>query len=1049
MPACPSCGEDNPDRAKFCLACGSALAAPLTHESRKTVSVLFCDLVDSTKLGERMDPESLRALMSTYFDQMRAIIDRHGGTVEKFIGDAVMAVFGIPTVHEDDALRAVRAAAEMRDAVGVLNDDLLERWGVELVTRTGVNTGPVVAGDAAEGQTLVTGDAVNVAARLEQAAGDGEVVIGDITQRLTRAAITAEPVEPLTLKGKSEPVPAFRLLGVRRNTAGTSRRLDAPMIGRAAQLGALVDALRDVERARVCRMVTVLGDAGIGKSRLAEELIRRAGDAWAQLRGRCLPYGEGITFWPVAQAIRQAAGLAEDGSVEEAEAKLSEIAGEQTSAQISKVLGLREADVPAAELFGAVRHFLEALGRRDPVILVFDDLHWAQPTLLELIDHLARWTTDARVLLVCIARPEFAHAHPRWGQDIRDAHTFTVEPLGPEDSRVLIDGLLGSTGLPETARARISEAADGNPLFVEELLAMLVEDGTLEQEGDHWIVTRDLSTIVIPPTISAILASRIERLRPEDRDEAQRASVQGQSFYVDALIALSPESMAAQVREHLDTLAETELIRPDRQDALGYETYRFRHILIRDAVYESALKQFRAELHERFADWLEGAARDRSREYEEIIGYHLERAFRLRAELGAIRDVELALAGRAGTHLGHAGRRALELVDMPAATNLLGRAVELLPDDDPDRRHLLPGLAEALLDTGDFDRARDVLDEAAARARGIGDEGLEARTTLVRADLDSLVDPEGWSERAEAAARHAIDVFGRATDERGLAQAYGMLSFVHIYRCRSADTAEAALAAAEHARRAGAYGGRYLSAYASALLYGPAPVPEAIERIEELRSHADLGQSAEATTLYTLGVLQAMSGRFDSGRELINQASLIDRQLGREVVGAMTTAETLADVELLAGNADGALRDLREGFDTLVELGERGYASTLAAMRARALCERSRWDEALRFADTSADWADSDDIVSQVVWRGGKARALAHLGNGDEAERLAREAADLAATTDHINMHADALYDLSDVLLSRGDQDRAAQILDDARNAYRRKGNEAALARLE
>ncbi|MEX0992284.1 MAG: AAA family ATPase [Actinomycetota bacterium] len=1049
MPACPSCGEENPERAKFCLACGSALTAAVSHETRKTVTILFCDLVDSTKLGERMDPESLRTLMSAYFDQMRAIIERHGGTVEKFIGDAVMAVFGIPAVHEDDALRAVRAAAEMRDAVGVLNEDLRERWDVELLTRTGVNRGPVGAGDAAGGQTLVTGDAVNVAARLEQAADDDEIVIGEVTHRLTHAALTAEAIAPLALKGKSERVGAFRLTGVHRNVAGTARRLDAPMIGRAAQLGALVDALRDVERGRACRMVTVLGDAGVGKSRLAEELIRRAGDAWVQLRGRCLPYGEGITFWPVAQAIRQAAGLAEDGSREDAEARLAEIAGEHTATQISKVLGLRTADVPAAELFGAVRHFFEALGRRDPVILVFDDLHWAQPTLLDLIDHLARWTADARVLLLCIARPEFAHAQPRWGHDVPDAHTLTIDPLGPEDSRVLIDGLLGSSGLPEAARARISEATDGNPLFVEELVAMLVDDGTLRREADRWTVTRDLSAIVIPPTISAILASRIERLQPEDRDQAQRASVQGQSFYVDALIALSPQPVAEKVRRHLDTLSETELIRPDRQDALGYETYRFRHILIRDAVYDSALKQFRAELHERFADWLEGAVRDRSSEYEEIIGYHLEQAFRLREELGAVHDAERDLARRAGAHLGHAGRRALELVDMPAATSLLGRAVRLLADHDPERSQLLPGLGEALLDTGDFDRARDVLDDAATRARDGGDASLEARTALVRADLDSLVDPEGWSERAEAAARHAIDVFGRADDERGLAQAYGMLSFVHIYRCRSADTAEAALAAAEHAHRAGAYGGRYLSAYASALLYGPTPAPEAIERIEELRSNEDLGQSAEATTLYTLGVLQAMRGQFDSGRELINRASLIDRQLGREVVGAMTTAETLADVELLAGNPEGAERDLREGFDALVELGERGYASTLAAMRARAFCEQERWEEARRYAETSASWADSDDIVSQVVWRGGKARALAHLGDVDEAAHLAGEAADLAATTDHINMHADALSDLSDVLVARGDADRAAAVLHQARDAYRRKDNEAALARLE
>ena len=469
MTGCPACGAENPTDARFCNACGERLVvADASGEVRKTVTVVFCDVTGSTALGERLDPEALRRVMGRYFGVMTEAIERHGGTVEKFIGDAVMAVFGIPATHEDDALRAVRAAADMQEGLLRLNKELERDQGATLTCRIGVHTGEVVAGDASLRQALVTGDAVNVAARLEQGAPPGEALISDATLRLVRDAVLVEEVDPLDAKGKTEPVPAHRLVGVHEGAAGVARRLDAPMIGRERPLEQLTRAFDEVEADRICHLFTVLGPAGVGKSRLVQEAIDRIGDRAAVLRGRCLSYGEGITYWPLVEIVRGALGP--DGEADPdlssaiATALSPDPAAAAIAARVAQLVGTTsDVSIPAEEIAWAIRRFFEVLAAARPLVVAVDDLHWAEPGLLDLLDHVADLSRDAPILLVCMARPELLDERPDWGGGKLHATTAALEPLSQTESTSLIDNLLGSDALDSAARAPDPGGGGGQP----------------------------------------------------------------------------------------------------------------------------------------------------------------------------------------------------------------------------------------------------------------------------------------------------------------------------------------------------------------------------------------------------------------------------------------------------------------------------------------------------------------------------------------------------------------------------------------------------------
>ncbi|MGH2724723.1 MAG: ATP-binding protein, partial [Actinomycetota bacterium] len=600
--------------------------------TRKTVTIVFTDIVGSTTLGEGLDPEVLRRVMTTYFDRMRAVLEGHGGTVEKYIGDAIVAVFGIPEIHEDDALRAIRASQEMRAALDELNRDLEDRHGVRIEARTGVNTGEVLAEDGRPDAPL-TADAANLAARLEQAAAPGEILLGDPTYRLVRDAVTVEPAGPLELKGKAEPQQAWRLLEVSPQGPGIARRLDSPIVGRDDDLALLRQAFETATGEPACRLVTVIGTPGLGKTRLATEFIAWLEGRATVLRGRCLPYGDGITYWPVAEVLREAASIAHEDAPNQATAKITALLGAHEEAstiaqRLGSVLGLTETMAPAQETFWAVRRFLETMAQREPIAVVFDDIHWAEATFLDMVEYLAGWSAAAPILLLCLARPDLLDTRPAWASAIPKAATIRLEPLTEEDSERLIVNLLGRAPLEEHVRARIRHVAEGNPLFVEEILRMLVDDGLLRRDDGRWTAAGDLSQIAIPSTINALLSARLERLPREERAVIQRASVVGKVFWWGAVAELSPTPEQAALGGHLQALVRRELVRPDRSRFTDEDAFRFSHILIRDAAYSETTKEARAHLHERFAGWLERRAADRLTEFEEVVGYHLEQAHR-------------------------------------------------------------------------------------------------------------------------------------------------------------------------------------------------------------------------------------------------------------------------------------------------------------------------------------------------------------------------------------------------------------------------------------
>ncbi len=660
---CTSCGTENSDSAKFCSECAAPIALK-PRGSRRTVTILFADVSGSTSLGEQLDPESMRALMGLYFDEMRTIIERHGGTVEKFIGDAVMAVFGIPQLHEDDALRAVRASTEIRERLRRLNVELAAERGIAIRFRTGVNTGEVVAGDPADGHTLITGDAVNTAARLEQVAEPGEILIGSTTHQLVRDAVSVEPLAPLALKGKAHPLTAYRLLAVTPSAAGHARRLDAPLVGREPELAALQQAFATALAEQRCRLVTLLGAAGVGKSRLLAEFGALVADRATVLSGRCLPYGEGITYWPLAEVVRMAAAIDEADDRDAAMAKLRFMAADAADAElvaerIGLAIGLATGSAPAEEISWATRRLLETLARQRPLVIEFDDIQWADEAFLDLLEYIVSLAHDTPLLLVCLARTELLDRRPGWGSGLPQASSLRLEPLAPQSAARLIAQLPGGTALPEPLRARILDVAEGNPLFVEEMLGMLVDESHLALADDGaWHTSSALAAVEVPPSIAALLAARLDQLSPGERSLAQRASVMGKSFEQAALAELVPADQGGALARDLLALVRKELIRPDRSQLSAGDAYRFRHQLIRDAAYDALPKAERAELHARFGDWLERVSGDRLEEYEEIIGYHFEQAYSYRAELGLSDAASAALAQRAAERLASAGRRA-------------------------------------------------------------------------------------------------------------------------------------------------------------------------------------------------------------------------------------------------------------------------------------------------------------------------------------------------------------------------------------------------------
>jgi class 3 adenylate cyclase/tetratricopeptide (TPR) repeat protein len=1049
---CPACGEANPAKFRLCGFCGEALAPSLpAQEVRKTVSIVFSDLKGSTAMGEKLDSEAVREVMSRYFDEMRAALQAHGGTIEKYIGDAIMAVFGLPILHEDDALRAVRAAAEMRDRLAALNAELMDRWGVTVGNRTGVNTGEVVAGDPTTGQRLVTGDTVNTTARLEQAAPTNEVLLGETTYRLVRHAVEVEEVEPLELKGKAERVPAYRLVSVQQ-TETVERRHDNPLVGRVQELETLEREFEAAAETGKCRLVTILADAGVGKSRLIEEVGRRVAAQGGRLvRGRCLPYGRGITFWPLLEIVRETAAIADDESPEQALQKLLDLAGPEGAdavVRVASAVGMADGEFQLDEIFWGTRRLLELIAARQPLVVAFEDIHWAEDALLDLIEQLAA-NAAAPLVLLCASRPDLLDRRTDW----RDHHAQMIElaPLSDDESARVAENLLGDSALPETARKRIVEAAEGNPLFVEQLLSMLIDDGLLREEEGRWIPVGDMSELAIPGTIQALLTARLDLLSPQERAVVEPASVIGLIFEQAAVQELAPDVIQAEVGAHLDVLSGKQLVRrqPDAEDL-----FRFHHILIRDAAYGGILKRARATMHERFADWAERVNRERGREteFDEILGYHLEQAQVYLSELGPLDEHGLELGRRAAAHLGSAGTRAFWRIDVNAAVNLLGRAVRLLPEGARERVELLPLYAEAQQDVGAFDEALRIVEEALTEAAAFGDEALEAdarlTSLLVRHHTDDL---NAWRSEVDRETSRIIATIDDQLHPTLMAKAWRLVAFVHAIVCHWEETALANQRVMHHARVAGnraqEAGGAANLAYALAV--GPTPVADAVANLEETLGNGLATGQAEALVLLSLGQLHAMAGRFDEGRTLCARGVSLLEERGGGVLASAQSINGLGRVELLAGRPEEAEEHLRRDYDALTKLDERYFRPLVAAVLASALLELGRREEAEAATTVAEELAADDDTEPQALWRSVRGKLRALDGRDSEALSLAEQAVEIARETDAPVVQADALLDLAEVHTLGGRIDEAAEAAVEARLRYGLKGHVVGAARAE
>jgi class 3 adenylate cyclase/tetratricopeptide (TPR) repeat protein len=1010
MTVCAACGSENRAGARFCDSCGAPLVSPQTRELRKVVTILFCDVTGSTAMGERLDSESLRRVMERYFAVARGVLERHGGTVEKFIGDAVMAVFGIPVVHEDDALRAARAATELREELGGLNGELQREFGTELQVRMGINTGEVVTN---EGGTLATGDAVNIAARLEQAAQAGDILIGDATRQLAESALELEPVASVDAKGKSTPLLAHRLVAVRADAPAFERRFDAPFVGREGELEQLAQAYGRAVRDGSCQLFTVLGPAGIGKSRVVYEFIASALDSIV-LRGRCLAYGEGITYFPLVEILEQ---IAADNELTELLANNPQ--GRKLLNEVSAATGVADEAVVAREdTFRAVRMLLELLAQTRPLILVLDDLHWAEPTFLDLVDHIADWSRDAAILLLCVARPDLLDARSGWGGGKHNATTILLEPLSESDAETLIDNLLVGGALPEALRERITSSAEGNPLFVEQMLALIAQGGG-NGNGE----------VTVPPTIQALLATRLEQLPPPERVAAERASVIGKEFWRNALAEIGGETSA------LPGLVRKELIRPHRSPIFPLDdAYRFRHQLIRDAAYDGMPKELRAELHERFGLWLET---NRS-EYDEIVGYHLEQAFRLKEQLGRVDDAVKALGSRAGQLLGQGGHRAYGRGDIPAAVSLLGRATELLPEQDTRRLDLLVQLGYALHDSGELARAKATYSEAIDTARAAGERALELRGRVGRLFAEVLTG--GAFESPLDTVKAWIAELEQLDDDAGLAEAWYLASVLESWLGRSEVGGAYYRRGVEHARRVG---NRRLASDSLGLrtmleAWGFVSASDGLRECDELLAeHA--GTSLEPPLRLARALHLSFLGDDETARKEHEHGVELYRQFGNELLRA-ASAMSKTDEAIRAGRLDDAEAAARKGVEDLERLGEIGFLSTTVSMLAETLYRQGRHDEAEEAARRTAELAMADDFDPQFRWRSVCARVLAHRGQFAEADRLAQEAVEIVEPTDWYLQRAEAARGLGEVLELAGRTDEARAAYEQAIEFFERKG---------
>jgi DNA-binding SARP family transcriptional activator/class 3 adenylate cyclase len=980
-----------------------------THEEhpaaavRKTVTILVARLSSDG----HPDPENTRASLGLARERAADIISRHGGAFVAGLGGEVAWVFGVPLVREDDALRALRAADQLRTALGSGDPHDPAR----LTVRIGIDTGEVIA----ESATDLFGEPVTRAAALAQTAPVGDILVGDATRRLAFNAIRVEPALEAT---------TWRVLDF-TDRQPLALRIDTPMVGREDELEHAVAAFDRVRKTQEANLLTVMGEAGIGKSRLVQELGTRLGDGATIVTGRCLSYGEGIAFWPLREALTQAAGEQSRDGIR----RLLDGADDADVVAdiVAAAVGLAPAESVGEQLPWAVRRVLEALTRARPLVLVVDDVHWADPPLLDLVEYLVDWLR-APVLVVCLARPELLDARANWGGGHARVSSIFVGPLNDAAALRLLDHQVGQTQMSAAQRAQILRTAEGNPLFVEQLLQLSAEAPAWDRDSE------------VPGAIQSLLSARLDRLGPGERGFIERAAIIGREFWPGAVRELLPEEARAAADKHLHALVHRGLIHPDRTTLAGEEQLRFHHILIRDVAYRSTPKAVRGELHERFAEWL--AARGEA--YDEFVGYHLERAFRYRSEVEGVDAEAVAVAERAVQRLSAAGRRALSRGDLNAAVDLLRGSVDLVEASNQTRPDVLLDLGSALSESGDFAHAERVLQDALEQAP-LNADSLRARAEVELSYWRSRADPSAHVDEILKVAEQAIAVFEGAGDEGGLARAWFHTAWAHWIRSRSAEMEPALERSLLHAERAGEHRerSRALIYLARCFVYGPRPVVDAIPRCNEILERAAGDVAATAFINAMFAVVEAMDGRFGDARARwrMSKQRLADLGLGHTVA---VIQMAYGFVELLASCPEMAEPELVDSCAAFERIGDRGRLSSAAAILARLLYLEGRYDDADRACRTAEAAASEDDVEPQVFWRGVRAKILARAGQARPAEELSDTAVMLARQTDFLLHYGAALSDRAEVMALLGRPDRAARDLDTAIAVYGAKGISAA-----
>ncbi len=958
---------------------------------RKLATVVFVDLVGSTELVASLDPEVVRRRMTRFFDQVSQCIVAHGGVVEKFAGDAVMAAFGVPQAHEDDADRAVRAAIAIQEAVCDL--------GVEV--RIGIESGEVVTEDS--DSTFATGEAVNVAARLQQTAAAGEILLGPGVHGLTRGRVRVEEREPITARGFDQPLPAWRLEGADED-AGRALHLSARFVGREAELELLENTFRRAVRDKRAHVVTIYGEPGVGKSRLAREFVAGL-ERTTVLVGRCLPYGEGITYWPLAEMVKAAAGIADDDPAEEALEKLRECCGEEAVAQLLGlafgVLDAVSGESSAQEIAWAAQELVTELADAQPLVLGFEDIHWAEEPLLDLIEHLVERVRGVPLLIVCLARLELFDQRPEWGGGRLRSTAIELERLPLDESEELVDALVEQRGLTPAQRASLLEKSEGNPLFLEETVRMLAEQGSDGVDGR------------IPDTVQALIAARIDRLPRRVKAVLQRAAIVGRVFWEGALEELSPE--AHEAGEALEELERRDFVqREERSTISGEKAYRFKHVLIRDVAYSGLSKGARAELHRKFAAWLQKRGAE---ELVEIRSYHLDHAVELLTELDGAASAELVTEAAAA--LTTAGKRALAREANRSGRKLLLRAVELEPT--VERRYQAARAAWRLTD---MPAVSIEMEAVRAAAEESGDTRLEGRalTALAEVALSRDADVTG----ARALGKQALEILP-PDDDHGRFDALavvsasgwweGDLDTVMRYTELSLEVARrlgrkdlesgslVELASAHYARLEDTAAEQYLA--------------PAIELAEESGSF-----TARAWVARTKGQYAVRRDRLDEAEEQFEEAHRLFMEAG-VTASAARVLNWIAVVRWRRGDLKRAEQLLREAIAMLKPLEDRGTLVESLRQLAQVLLEQGRVDEAERYALEARQTVGARDMASRATTRLALGLVRAAQGRDEEGEALMREALGILAETDYRRHEIEHLRAISGFLRERGRDEEA------------------------